>query len=246
MPSQFNVDTFTSAGVEAGKVKVMPEPVDPFTYNSGSLLKDEDATVGSETFTFLTIMKWEERKAWKELVSAFVEEFANGEDVELLIRSSLEEDNWNELDELFSALREEDLGDLPKVTIVEETVPFWKMSSLYAMADAFVLASHGEGWGLPLIQAMSMGLPTIGTNWSGNTAFMNAENSLLVEVEELVEVEGRTGHRWAMPAHHSLRSQLRAAFSMEAAERESLGRKVLLFPLAAQVDCWRCIDPCPG
>jgi hypothetical protein len=30
---------------------------------------------------------------------------------------------------------------------------------------------------------MSMGLPTIASNWSGNTEFMNDNNSLLVSVE---------------------------------------------------------------
>jgi glycosyltransferase involved in cell wall biosynthesis len=35
--------------------------------------------------------------------------------------------------------------------------------------DAVVLATHGEGWGLPLVEGMAMGLPVIATNWSGNT-----------------------------------------------------------------------------
>lgn len=36
---------------------------------------------------------------------------------------------------------------------------------LYAAADAFVLPSRGEGWGRPHVEAMSMGLPIIATNW---------------------------------------------------------------------------------
>lgn len=38
-------------------------------------------------------------------------------------------------------------------------------------ADAFVLASHGEGWGLPIAEAMAMQLPVIATNWSGSTGW---------------------------------------------------------------------------
>jgi glycosyltransferase involved in cell wall biosynthesis len=42
---------------------------------------------------------------------------------------------------------------------------------MYKAADAFVLPSHGEGWGRPIMEAMSMGLPVIATNWSGQTAY---------------------------------------------------------------------------
>jgi len=41
------------------------------------------------------------------------------------------------------------------------------MAQLYCHADAFVLPSLGEGWGLPLAEAMAIGLPTIGTRWGG-------------------------------------------------------------------------------
>jgi glycosyltransferase involved in cell wall biosynthesis len=45
--------------------------------------------------------------------------------------------------------------------------------SLYRSVDAFVLPSRGEGWGRPYMEAMSMGLPVIATNWSGPTEFVN-------------------------------------------------------------------------
>ena len=52
--------------------------------------------------------------------------------------------------------------------------------SLYKTADAYVSAHWGEGWGLPLADAMAMGIPTIATNFSGNTEFMTDANSFLV------------------------------------------------------------------
>src|SRR3990167_5702167 len=73
------------------------------------------------------------------------------------------------------------------IVVIEELVPFWKMPSLYKMAHCYVSASHGEGWGLPLTEAMSMALPTVAVDWSGNTAFMNEENSFLVKVQGFVE-----------------------------------------------------------
>jgi glycosyltransferase involved in cell wall biosynthesis len=41
------------------------------------------------------------------------------------------------------------------------------MPLLYGGADAFVLPTRGEGWGLPILEAMAAGVPAIATNWSG-------------------------------------------------------------------------------
>ena len=38
---------------------------------------------------------------------------------------------------------------------------------LYAVADAFVLPTRGEGWGLPVVEAMAMELPVVVTNATG-------------------------------------------------------------------------------
>jgi glycosyltransferase involved in cell wall biosynthesis len=53
--------------------------------------------------------------------------------------------------------------------LLEDELPLMNLPRLYTGADAFVLPSRGEGWGRPHIEAMAMGLPTIATNWSGNT-----------------------------------------------------------------------------
>jgi len=56
--------------------------------------------------------------------------------------------------------------------------------------NAFVLPSRGEGWGIPLMEAMAMELPTIGTNWSGNVEFMNDNNAFLIRVDEMKPAQG--------------------------------------------------------
>lgn len=69
------------------------------------------------------------------------------------------------------------------------------LPSLYRSASAFVLPSHGEGWGRPHVEAMSMGLPLIATNWSGPTAFMTEMNSYPLAIEpELVPVGSGEKH----------------------------------------------------
>jgi glycosyltransferase involved in cell wall biosynthesis len=61
---------------------------------------------------------------------------------------------------------------------------------IYNMADAFVFPSRAEGWGLPLIEAMATGLPTISTNYSGHTEFLSHVEGLFMAVNhKMVPIE---------------------------------------------------------
>lgn len=54
-----------------------------------------------------------------------------------------------------------------------------------AKVDAAIMPSRAEGWMMPLLECMSMGLPCITTDYSGITEFANLNNSFLVIVNEL-------------------------------------------------------------
>ena len=46
------------------------------------------------------------------------------------------------------------LGGVPLTTVWDEMMPMVELAQLYCAVDAFVMATHGEGWGLPLLEAM--------------------------------------------------------------------------------------------
>eukprot|EP00758_Cryptobia_borreli_P003306 Tbor_TRINITY_DN3675_c0_g1::TRINITY_DN3675_c0_g1_i1::g.231::m.231 len=65
-----------------------------------------------------------------------------------------------------------DLSKLPRVILDLQDTALSEVPALYAQHDAFLLPTRGEGWGLPLMEAMSMALPAVGTDWGGSTEFM--------------------------------------------------------------------------
>ena len=68
-----------------------------------------------------------------------------------------------------------------KVRVLAQWMSREDMRSLYNQADAFVLATRGEGWGLPIMEAMSMALPVLVTDCSGVTEYASETTALLVK-----------------------------------------------------------------
>lgn len=72
------------------------------------------------------------------------------------------------------------------------------MPSVYRSCDAFVLFSRGEAFCIPYVEASLCGLPVIGTNCSGQTMFLNKDNSSIVDVDRYDVVRPGTSniHYW--------------------------------------------------
>ena len=77
-----------------------------------------------------------------------------------------------------------------------------------------------------------MGLPTIATNWSGNTEFMSRENSYLIDINglstiEKMQIASYVGHRWAEPSVKHLRRLMRGVVKHpeEAQKKGRAGRR---------------------
>eukprot|EP01130_Rhizamoeba_saxonica_P018198 TRINITY_DN9030_c0_g1_i1.p1 TRINITY_DN9030_c0_g1~~TRINITY_DN9030_c0_g1_i1.p1 ORF type:complete len:753 (-),score=166.91 TRINITY_DN9030_c0_g1_i1:32-1957(-) len=218
VPSFFNEDTFTKSGVQEDKLDIVPELIDvhhfdPLVHKPLYLpyLRDND-------FSYLSIMKWEKRKAWKTLMEGYFDSFIdheNKQEVRLYILSRMDDDNWRSYDEFVDEYLQKNnvqKEDLPAVHFLGKFLPYWKLPSLYKAVDCLILPSHGEGWGLPLMEAMSMELPTVGTKWSGNTQFMNDENSYLIDVKSLEPAETE-GHNWAKPDLDSFKEKIKHIFN---------------------------------
>ena len=229
VPCEFNIETFSRSGVEPQKLVKIPQGLNLNRYQvAGPHMR----LPGGRRFNFLSVFEWSRRKGWDVLVRAFAAEFRATSNVALIIKTGAVGGNASVQlrQEVIKELRAAQLASyLPSnIVIFPANLSAEQMPALYRGASAFVLPSRGEGWGRPLMEAMLMGVPAIGTRWSGPLEFMNDDNSYLVDCEivDVPECGWREapvfcGHRWAEPSVTHLRRLMRQVVE----DREGANRR---------------------
>lgn len=213
--STFNRDSFIRAGVLT-PIYIVPSIVD---YNEFTIQGKTYPIPFRDKYTFLSIFDWQPRKGPFILLQAYLEEFTPEDNVCLLIKTytlSTNRDPLFEIDHFMQQICKSDQFTSP-IYVINSSLIKSELIQLYRASDAFVLPTRGEGWCRPLFESMVMGIPTIGTNWGGQTEFMNLENSYPVGVESLETIENSefaifNGHQWAKPSLNDLRSKMRYVY----------------------------------
>ncbi len=165
-----------------------------------------------------------ERKNPLGLIAAFREAFGTGDRTHLAIKVSRATARPADRDRLMAA------ADAAGVTVIDRVMPRAEALALMATCDAYVSLHRSEGFGFTLAEAMLMGKPTVGTNYSAPLDFMTPANSLLVDYRRatLDREHGPypAGAAWAEPSvgHAAERMRWVAANREEAAALGAKGR----------------------
>ena len=217
VPSEENKKVFKNCGVKV-PIEVIPLWVDN-TYKYYDRPK-------RKTFTFLFVGGVDDhnRKGWYELQKAFKQEFKNEKDVRLIFKCLF----INIHNEMALQIMEDD-----RIKFVKGKLKNKELNKLYKKADCFVFPTHGEGFGLPPLEAMSTGLPTIVTDWMGCKEFVDNKICYPLKVDKLEEAlypdtYGDVGD-WAYISTKELRKQMRHVYEHreEAKQKGKLAAKVV-------------------
>jgi GT2 family glycosyltransferase/glycosyltransferase involved in cell wall biosynthesis len=209
VPSEFNRQGFLDSGLKR-PIHLIPLGVDTDYFHPGA--RRLSSPTGE--FVFLANFEWGERKDPWLLLRAFNETFRADEPVRLLCKIS----NRDPLLRLKAEIR--NLGLNPgggKISyLLNLDFPHAQLPMLYRSADCFLAVSRGEGWDMPLMEAMACGLPTIATDWSSHTEFVNDAIGYRLRVAGTIPAVAKcpyyTGFRWAQADEGHLRTLLRHVF----------------------------------
>lgn len=143
-------------------------------------------------FVFISVFGWSYRKGYDLLLRSFLEEFSSSDPVSLLIvsRFSGSSGQTNMVANSIRKYIDQYGGDHPPhIAKCCSVIPENLMPNLYSAANAFVLYTRGEGFCVPYVESSLCGLPVIATNVSGQTMFLNKENSFLVDIDNISPME---------------------------------------------------------
>jgi glycosyltransferase involved in cell wall biosynthesis len=178
VPSRHNRAIFVAAGLDPSRVKTVPPPLPRVPHRRGR--RSHNGPI-----TFLSVFYFIERKGWRDLLVAWARAFDWRDDVQLLIKTRSTTRMAAEIeatvaDDLWRAASGKRLAP---VVVDAVTRPTSATVALYAQADAFVLPSRGEAWGLPYTEALMGGLPAIASRCTGMLDFVLPEFAWLIDGE---------------------------------------------------------------
>jgi autotransporter strand-loop-strand O-heptosyltransferase len=204
-------------------VKVVPEGVDVETFTADKSNQAEVAIslarrMDAKPFTFVHVGQWQPRKSTLEIIQAFLKAFPNNHRnleeriesahvrLELSVDTLFPSDEYKSTEERLKASGIED----SRISVVhfEERDDYIRRLQ---QADCFVSCSRGEGWGLPIIEAMACGIPTIVADWGGSTEY--AGDAIRIPISKLIKPFGIYGNwdvpgQWCEPDYNFLREMM--------------------------------------
>lgn len=161
---------------------------------------------------FLHISSAFPRKGVDVLLRGYFESFTGMDDVCLILKTF--PNPHNKVDDLMEELNAR-YDNPPEVEWINEDLSQDKVCGLYKCADCYVQAARGEGFGLPVAEAMLARIPVIVSPNSGMADFCTEDTALLVDYilepakTHLTENASKQVSMWAEPALDSLVRQFR-------------------------------------
>jgi glycosyltransferase involved in cell wall biosynthesis len=177
VPSRWVAGVLERAGLPRERVRVIPNGVDTSIFApQGPTISNPEA----RGFMFLFVGGAITRKGFDLLLDAYEEAFTSRDDVTLWIKefgsaSFYAHNSMLSLTQRFAAG-----SRAPHLLINTDTVDDAMLAGLYRRADCLVHPYRGEGFGLPLVEAMACGIPVITTAEGPAPEFCSEETGWLI------------------------------------------------------------------
>jgi len=222
VPSEFAKKCLINSGLKSKRVTVIPESFidscmeEPIPLNISFQTQENYLMFGQMSGDYET-----DRKNTATTIALFCDLYKDNSNVGLIVKTnsggnSSVDRHISKL-KLNSILKQVRKGPFPKVYFLHGYLNEKEVSSLYKhpKVKGLISLTHGEGFGLPLLEAAACGLPVCATNWSAHTEFLNLGDWTKVpgriepvpqrKVDGVIFVQGS---KWANPDINEARKSI--------------------------------------
>lgn len=183
--SRFNKQTFSISGVNK-KIRIIPPIVDSETFKPGI----EKLNIKNlRKYVFQTNFDFSWRKGMDKLLHAFWDEFTDKDDVCLLLkvfsgdeRVEFQKHLLNQINFNKKKLSLSDKSTAP-ILFMGSFLDQKYMPAFANTCNCYVMPSRGEGFGLPLAEAMSLEKQCIATRWSAPVEFIDKKKGYMIDLD---------------------------------------------------------------
>ncbi len=180
VPSQFTRDAYVNSGGSVDRVAIVPYGFcQTAAAGFGGVFKRLHND--SETFTFAAVMAPHRRKGVGELLAAYRRAFSDREGVRLIIKTTYDPGHVRrrfpfEIASWAQEIARHGLEEpgAPAVAVEIAALSDEEVLAFFAAADVVVQPSHGEAFGLAILEAQAVGRPVLTSDWGGQCDFTPA------------------------------------------------------------------------
>lgn len=225
VPSEFTKQSFMNTGEVKVPIIVIPESF-PEVFQTG---EPKHLELNLQTkFNFLVVGQLtgnnveNDRKNLPFTIKWLSEIFSDCPDVGIIVKTNsgtLTQLDKRNVETIFSKMvTEVSKPNGPTFYLMHGHMTDEEMLGLYKHPSikGFLTLTHGEGYGLPILEAAACGLPVIATNWSGHLEFL--KHGKFIAVDKMLEVIPKSridgqiwieGTKWANPIEMDAKRRLR-------------------------------------
>ncbi len=201
-----------------GKIVIVPTPATPIDFSSIPELNIDG--IRGDSFKFYSISQWHNRKGWNELISAYFDEFNSDDNVSLVVKT-------NPINHLLQEKIKEDVIAIKSNFSNKKTAPLvlipsiiseQEILSIHKSCHCYVAPHHGEGWGMPIHDAIMSGKQIIATKFGGVIEFLDddAFHPIPFKMVPVTGMEWNCAYgdyqKWAQPDVAALKSIMRDVY----------------------------------
>lgn len=184
VPSSWNIEVFRNSGVTVPILKF------PHIFNVNKFDGVEPLNAFerfNNTLKFYSVFQWSERKNPYGLIRTYLSEFNEKDDVVLFLKTYVANGTkkdalWviDEINNIKSSIVKDVGQNFPKMVALTDIMDEKMLNSLHKSMDVYLAPVRGEGFGMPILDAVLAERNIIATGYSAQMDFLNRDiHSLL-------------------------------------------------------------------